>query len=82
MSFINQYSYLIAAGVVLILLGIYLIRRGVDRSSFITFGALILGLLMAFVLLRPGTSLSLKLDDVLDQIGSGQPVLLEFQSEY
>ncbi len=82
MSFVNQYSYLIAAGVILILLGVYLLRKGLDRSSFISLAALIFGLLLAFFLLRPETSPSLEVDEVLEQIGSGQPVLLEFQSEY
>ncbi|OGO16588.1 MAG: hypothetical protein A2Z14_11515 [Chloroflexi bacterium RBG_16_48_8] len=82
MSFLNQYSFLIAAIVGVVLLGFLLFRKSVDRSSVITFSALILGLLLSFFLLRPGTSSSQKVDEVLGQIGSGQPVLLQFQSDY
>jgi cell division protein FtsW (lipid II flippase) len=82
MSFINQYSFLIVSGVAVILLGIYLYRKRVDRSSFITFGALILGLLLAFFLLHPASSPSQEVDGILDRIGTGQPVLLQFQSDY
>ena len=82
MSFINQYSFLIVSAVVVVLLGIYLFRKQVDRSGFITFGALILGLLLAFFLLHPGSSPSQEVDEILEQIGTGQPVLLQFQSDY
>jgi cell division protein FtsW (lipid II flippase) len=82
MSFINQYSFLIISGVVVIFLGIYLFRKKVDRSNIITFGALILGLLLAFFLLHPKSSPSQEMDEILDQVGSGQPVLLQFQSDY
>ena len=82
MPFINQYSFLIAAGVVVVLLGFYLFRKRVDRSSFVTLGALLLGLLLAFFLLRPGSSPPQGVDEILVQIGSDQPVLLQFQSDY
>jgi hypothetical protein len=82
MPFINQYSFLIAAGIVAVLLGFYLFRKRLDRSSFVTLGALILGLLLAFFLLRPGSSPPQDVNQILTQIGSGQPVLLQFQSDY
>lgn len=82
MSFINQYSFLIISAVAVVLLGIYLFRKQVDRSSYITLGALILGLILAFFLLRPGSSPSQEVDEILDRIGTGQPVLLQFQSDY
>jgi cell division protein FtsW (lipid II flippase) len=82
MSFINRYSFLIVSGVAALLLGFFLFRKRVDSSSLITFGALILGLLLAFFLLRPKSSPSQEVDEILDQIGTGQPVLLQFQSEY
>jgi hypothetical protein len=82
MSFINKYSFLIAAAVVLILFGFYLFRKNVNSGSLITFGALILGLLLAFFLLRPRRGPSLAVDDIVEQIGAGKPVLLQFQSDY
>jgi hypothetical protein len=82
MSFINQYSFLVIAGLAAALLGYFLFRNGVDRSSLITFGSLILGLLLAYFLLRPGSSPALSVSEILSKIGSGKPVLLEFQSEY
>jgi hypothetical protein len=45
-------------------------------------GALTLGLMLSFLLLQPGSSTAQDTGEVLAQIGSGQPVLLEFQSNY
>lgn len=82
MTFINQYSFLIVAVATILLLGFYLLRKGIEGSSFIAIGALVLGILLAFLLLRPGSSFSQETENVLAQIGSGQPVLLQFQSNY
>jgi preprotein translocase subunit YajC len=82
MTFINQYSFLIVAVVAILLLGFYLLRKRIERSSFIAIAALVFGILFAFLLLRPGSSSSQETEDVLAQIGSGRPVLLQFQSNY
>ena len=82
MTFINQYSFLIVAIATILLLGFYLLRKRIEGSNFIAIGALIFGILLAFFLLRPGSSSSQETEDVLTQIGSGRPVLLQFQSNY
>jgi len=82
MSFLNQYSYLIIAFMGVALLGFFLFRKNPDRNNLISLGALILGLLLAFFLLRPGPGSSQSVEEVLSQIGAGKPVLLQFQSEY
>lgn len=82
MSFINQYSFLIVAVAAVLILGFFLFRKRVEGSNFVTLGALILGLVFAFLLLRPKLIPSQDVEGVVTQIGSGQPVLIQFQSEY
>jgi hypothetical protein len=82
MDFINQYSFLIAATAAIVLLIFFLLRRGFEGSNLTLIGALILGLTLAFLILRPGVSSTQETEEVLAQIGSGQPVLLQFQSNY
>lgn len=82
MSFLNQYSFTIIAMTAVVFLTYYLYRKGFERSNFTLIGALILGLVLAFLILRPGPSTYPESEQVLAQIGSGQPVLLEFQSNY
>lgn len=82
MPFINQYSFVIVAIAMVALLVFYLFRRGFEMSHLTLIGALILGLVIAFMILRPGDSTTHNSQELLDQIGSGQAVLLEFQSNY
>ncbi len=82
MSFLNQYSYLIIAIAGVALLGFFLFRKNPDRNNFISIGALILGLLLALFLLRPKSGSSQSVEEVLNQIGVGQPILIQFQSDY
>jgi hypothetical protein len=82
MNFINQYSFLIVAIAAIILLIFFLFRKGFEGGNLTLIGALILGLVLAFLILRPGVSSTQEAEEVLAQIGSGQPVLLQFQSNY
>ena len=82
MRFINQYSFTIIAVIAIVLLAYFLFRKGFEPSNLTLVGALILGLVLAFLILRPGPSTSQDSEEVLAQIGAGQPVLLEFQSNY
>ena len=82
MSFINQNSYSIVAVGSVILLAFFLFRKGFDGRNLILVAALILGLVVSFLLLQPGLSTTQDTEEVLTLIGSGQPVLLEFQSNY
>jgi hypothetical protein len=82
MSFINQNSFTIIAVASVGLLAFFLFRKGFEMRNLFLVGALTLGLMLSFLLLQPGSSTTQDSGDVLAQIGSGQPVLLEFQSNY
>jgi uncharacterized membrane protein YkvI len=82
MAFFNQHSFTISALILVIIISVLLFRDGAQSNDFIALGALILGLVMAFLLFRPGESSLIIADEVVEQIGKDQPVLLEFQSNY
>jgi thiol-disulfide isomerase/thioredoxin len=82
MAFINQFSFLLLAAVLLFILVMFLRRRGPAEGSLMAVLALFVGLAFAFAFFRPTGS-----DDISEQklegsIGTGQPVLLELQSPY
>ena len=80
---INQFSALwIAAGLVLAT-ALILFRQTPKTADFIALGAVVLGLVVAWMLLHPTqTPLIGDAKAVQDMIGNGKPVLLEFQSPY
>lgn len=83
MKLINQYSAVWIALAVLVALAVVLLRRSADVRTALGLGAVTLGLILAWALLRPVRSPGL--DDaagVRSRIGAGTPVLLEFQSPY
>jgi non-homologous end joining protein Ku len=79
---LNQYSFLLVAGLGLAVLAFALLRDGVKGSDLIALASLALGFTAAFALLRPRGSTVGEAEAVLQQIGRGTPVLLEFQSPY
>jgi hypothetical protein len=82
MQFINQYSFLLTAGVAVAALLLVLWRRGLRSGDLVALGALLLGFALAFSLLRPGESTVEEAAAVHSRIGAGSPVLLELQSPY
>jgi hypothetical protein len=80
--FINHHSFSLFATASLLVLAVYLLRDGVEPSDLVAFGALVLGLVIAYWLLQPGPSTLSQVDEIEAKIGKGQPVLLEFQSPY
>jgi len=80
--YINHHSFTLLAAASIVGLAIYLFRDGIEASDFVAFGALILGLVIAYGLLQPGPSTLAQVEQVETKIGGGQPVLLEFQSPY
>jgi thiol-disulfide isomerase/thioredoxin len=82
MVWINHYSFLLAAVVCVGALAIFVIRRGIRRNDLTALGALALGFVVAFLLLRPVSSGLGEADQVRARIGAGAPVLLELQSPY
>ena len=80
---INQYSALWIAGAFLLLTSLILFRDKPKGRDFIAFGVVLVGLFIAWVLLRPTqTPLMEDSKSVQEMIGQGKPVLLEFQSPY
>jgi uncharacterized membrane protein len=82
MSFFNQHSFTILSLLAFVILAFILLRDGVAANDIIALLALALGLGIAFLFFRPGKSTSDQAQEVSAQIGAGQPVLLEFQSNY
>ncbi|MBE9479260.1 MAG: hypothetical protein IMY80_04775 [Chloroflexi bacterium] len=83
MQLINQYSFPLLAGVIILILAGILLRKGGTEGLLVPLSAMILGFLFAFWLFSPGasaeTSEAARVEGV---IGSGKAVLLEFQSPY
>jgi hypothetical protein len=82
MKIINQYSFVLVGLVVWLGLAAYLLRDGVKTTDILALAALAAGFGLAFWLLRPGPSTLDETEQVMAQIGSGKPVLLEFQSNF
>ncbi len=81
-EWVNQHSFVLAAIVALLVLGGVLFRDGVAANDGLAIGALAGGLILAYVLLRPGPSTHSQVGEVHRLIGAGRPVLLELQSPY
>ena len=80
---LNQYSALWMAGAFVLLVALVIFRHKPTTGELIALGVMILGLGVAWSLLRPQqTPLMDDAKAVQAMIGQGQPVLLEFQSPY
>ena len=82
MKTINQYSFVILGAVLWLGLAAFLLRDGVKNTDILALLALAVGFGLAFWLLRPGPSTLNETEQVMERIGAGKPVLLEFQSNY
>jgi hypothetical protein len=82
MEFINQYSFTLAAGFLIILFAVFVFRQGVGQRQITSLVALIFGFLIAYWFFSPGESSTGGEARADSAIGSGTPVLLEFQSPY
>lgn len=82
MAFLNQFSFLLVAGVLLFLLVLYLRRRGPAEGSMMALLALLIGLTFAFVFFRPVGSENVSSSSIDDLSLSGKPILMEFQSPF
>jgi uncharacterized membrane protein len=82
MEFINQYSFTIVAGIMIILFAAFIFRQGVGQRQITALAALIIGFLVAYSFFNPGESSTGGAERARNAIGSGTPVLLEFQSPY
>ena len=83
MSILNQYSFLWLAAALTLVTAIVFLRKKPRWPEFLAVGMVVLGLVVAWSLLRPRqTVLSGQAAGVQESIGQGTPVLLEFQSPY
>ncbi len=82
-ALLGEYSFItISAGFTLIA-GIILLSNKPRWNDYLAFGAIVVGLIVAWASLHPRQTLLM--DDareVKEMIGAGTPVLLEFQSPY
>ncbi len=82
MQFLNQHSFTLTGAAALLALGYFLLKDGATGSDWLALGALALGLGIAWWFLSPGPSTLTQGEQIAARIGSGEPVLLEFQSPY
>ncbi len=82
MNVILYFWIWIAVGLTLIA-GLILLTRNPKWTDFLSFGVIVAGLLVSWIILHPRqTPLMSDAKAVQDMIGRGKPVLLEFQSPY
>ena len=82
MQFLNQHSFVLVAFASVLVFAIVVLRRGSRTSELVALASLVLGFLAAYWLMQPGPSTAPNAPAVMNRVGTGQPVLLEFQSPY
>ena len=79
----NHYSFLWIAVGLTVVAGLVLLTNKPRLRDFVSFGVIVAGLLVAWLVLHPRqTALMSDAKSVQAMIGAGTPVLLEFQSPY
>jgi hypothetical protein len=82
-SLANQYSFLLIASALTLVVGLVLLSNKPKWSDYLAFGVIVTGLITAWIVMHPRqTPLMDDAQMVKDMIGAGKPVLLEFQSPY
>jgi hypothetical protein len=82
MKFINQHSFFIFTGLLLLIAAVLVLRTGITTPRLLLLLGLLLIMAMLYLVLNPGGSSSREVGQIQSRIGSGTPVLLEFQSQY
>jgi hypothetical protein len=82
MEFVNQYSFTLVAGTLIIIFSYFMFRHGVGQREITALVALIIGFLAAYWFFNPGDSSTGGGERAEAAVGAGIPVLLEFQSPY
>ena len=82
-ALLGEYSFItISAGFTLIA-GVILLSNKPRWNDYLAFGAIVVGLIVAWASLHPRQTLLMDYArEVKEMIGAGTPVLLEFQSPY
>ncbi len=81
-SFFNQHSFVISALALWGGLALLLLRDGFTRRDALALSVVGAGLAFAWFALRPGPSAYQETAQVEAVVGQGQPVLVEFYSNY
>lgn len=79
---LNQFSFIVGGAAIFGFAVALIARRGFTLGRGILLGILALLLVAAWVMLHPAGLKNTSAEQVLDQIGSDKPVLLEFLSPY
>jgi len=80
---IREYSFIVIAVGLAIAAGLMLLTNKPKLNDYLAFGVIVAGLVTAWVILHPRqTPLMDDAKVVRAMIGTGTPVLLEFQSPY
>jgi uncharacterized membrane protein YccC len=82
MQIINQYSAVWVVAILVVITGALLLRHHPKWPRIVVFGLLVVGMTLAWFILRPRQTVQLSPSQVQASIGQGIPVLLEFQSPY
>ncbi len=80
--FLNQNSFVIAGLAVLALVSGSLLRDGIRLADTLALAGLAVGMIVAWLAVRPGPSTLSDSSEMQRLIGGGTPVLLELQSPY
>lgn len=82
-SIFNQYSFVVAAGFLLVILASILFRKGMSRRGWLVLAAAGLAVGLVWTIIRPQAGVTNEADDIRQQIAAGGiPTLVEFQSQY
>jgi hypothetical protein len=82
MEFINQYSFTVVAGTLIIVFAFFIFRYEIGQRQVISLVALVIGFFVAYSFFNPGESSTGGASRVADAMGGGKPVLMEFQSPF
>jgi hypothetical protein len=82
MTFINQRSYIISGILVPLIIAFTLFRDGINLLDIVLVSASVIGFVSLGRLLKPSSSPLTTMDAVKAALASGQPTLIEYQSEY
>lgn len=80
-EYLNHNSFLLILGIVWAAVTAALLRGGLDGRKLLLIGGLTALLLAGYFNFRPAAANGDSAQKVHEQIGAGQPVLLEFQSD-
>lgn len=80
-EFFNHNSFALILGFVWVVVAFLLLRGGVNGRKLLVLGGATILLTAGYLSFRPATATGDPAQQVREQIGTGKPVLLEFQSQ-